>query len=687
MTQHSRRRSSAPSSTPSAPATTPAAPVTRGPEGPATGPESSSPTLDHAAEQGGTSGGSMLQDIACEDQDAFSERFNEHFAAQLHVFASDDAREAAEAGPNVNAAGVTRASGDGVCASRLRTLFTEGQRRMLSDYFASNRIPSRLFNGDEVGTTSAQQRIVLSGHILAHGEYVPGSFAQRMHARMCGHWANLVMHYAGAGSGAGSGIREQFDHEGNLSISTGERSGQDDEGEQRSWTGSRIQDDEYEEGDVRPERSRYQLHGLPMDRLNQLQAGDWLWYFNDNGGAGGNHSVIFSRWASDEVVMREGGAENGPVINRYRRAICMSQRNPANGGVEHTSLLGERFMRNEENHRITPVTHFSRVDADARPVRTADDLREVLGSSGAAARNQRFVDGLMRRHPGMRIDWDALATDIRARNDALLQQLRARHASRMSDGLDSAIEDLNRAALTDNGQNADITTLCGLNNRLRTWLSNADTLGEGEEGQRSRVEGNRQRAEQEHGEEREDLQNQIAAIEEEIDGYEQVREQAAARSDQLDLRDEERAANRAVAASRGRRREARQAVRHNRDDSQTERLEQELATALDAERSAVEEAARMRAQRREQWGDVRALRQQSRRQNGLINRAERQRDRLQTRLDRLMGGRSSRYMVHNADRGAFQGRGETRAPRQGLLSNLDPQPSWSSLMIPAEGEG
>ncbi len=606
---------------------------------------------------------------AAGDRDAFSDAFNRHFAAQLHVFHTGGG-SAAEAGPDVGPGHIDRASGNNLPASRLRRLFTSGQRAKLTQYFADTIIPDRLFNGDDIGATTAQQRIILSGHILATGTYRPGSFTQRMHARMCGHWANLVLAYAGAGDGGGRGIREQFDHEGNLSLSTGQRSGQ---------TGGVISEEEYErDGYQRPDRSQVQMHGLSIDEINTLQAGDWLWYFNDNGGRGGNHSVIFSRWAGP--VQTATTPSGHP--NRYRRAICMSQRNPSAGGVEHTSLLGERFMQLEPHRRITPVTHFSRVSADSNPVRTAEDLRRVLGTGRDASRNERFITRLERRHHGMRLDFDALARDIRTRNAALLQQLWTGHAQRMTQGQVNAIRALNAEA-ADDAQ--DITTLVRLNDRLRAWIANADTLGEAEQAQRGRVETRRSETYGEREEERCQLAEQIVGYDAEIEGYERVQHEAEERMEELDVYAELRGAQSKRRQLRQMRRTWRQQRREAAREARpaiTQRLEL-LEVSLSNLQTTIN---RLDEQHRANRVELREARRTARQQNRPIAIAERRRTRAERRLEQLEA-QSGRYTVHSGNRQAFQGRGEARGPRRGLLSNLDPQPNWASLMIPAQGDG
>lgn len=662
MAAHARRQAQASTSTATSPARAPAPSTTsQAQTGLASGPaRSETPMLDalgaeHAA-----------------DSDTFSERFNEVFQAQLHAF-TDDAHAAAEQGPNVNAAHIGRASGEGLSASRLRELFTPVQRDLLAGFMADRRIPDRLFNGDELGGASAQQRIVLSGHILATGEYVPGSFAQRVHARMCGHWANLVMHYAGAGDAGGRGIREQFDHEGNLSLSTGQRSG---------WTGARMGEEDYLPGEQRPERSQFQMRGMNKDALDGLETGDWLWYYNDNGGGGGNHSVIFSRWASDWESETLPGTDRA---NWFRRAICMSQRNPADGGAEHTSLLGEYFMRNQAGHRITPVTHYSRVSADARPIRSGDDLRAVLGVGGDAARNQRFIDRLLRRHRGQRIDWEALATEIRGRNTELLRELTGQHRDRMTERQITAIEELNAAALRENSQNSDITTLCRLNDRLQAWIANTGVLEEGEEAQTERVETRHAEQHEATAPERDRIERELEAFDAEIQGYEETQHEAEERLGTLDVAEDLRSARRDRRTWRQRRRDARQRRRGTRDPQERAAIDAELETIATQLESVDEACERLDALRRSNRPEFIAARRTARRQNGLIAQAQRRRGRAEQRLHRLEG-QSGRYTTHSANRRAFQGRDETREGRSGLLQNLTPQPNWTGLLVPAEGE-
>ncbi|MEM7038630.1 MAG: hypothetical protein AAF570_16715, partial [Bacteroidota bacterium] len=201
--------------------------------------------------------------------DAFALEFNEHFQSVLHAFPQTPvaasmpdtpptaspaaAPEAESATPSVEAptaestseptaeapakapvpvdaspAKISKKlggqSGAHVSGETLSCLFTVQQREMLLHFFNDNIIPERLFNGDEVGGSTAQQRILMSGIILKKGKYAPGSFYQRVHARMCGHWVKLVWHYAGVtpyGNSEWARPDGNLDHDGNIVIGNG----------------------------------------------------------------------------------------------------------------------------------------------------------------------------------------------------------------------------------------------------------------------------------------------------------------------------------------------------------------------------------------------------------------------------------------------------------------------------------
>ncbi len=120
----------------------------------------------------------------------FVTEFNSHFSSILHVFRP---RPASGSSAVISPEEASR----GLSAQEIAANFTQGQITLLSQYLASRVIPERLFNGDETNLLDADQRIVISAHMLANGRYDPGFLLQGVHARMCFHWAHLVYHYAG----------------------------------------------------------------------------------------------------------------------------------------------------------------------------------------------------------------------------------------------------------------------------------------------------------------------------------------------------------------------------------------------------------------------------------------------------------------------------------------------------------
>ena len=144
--------------------------------------------------------------------------FNREFQSILHAFGLR-AGGRAQAGPRAG----TR-SGDDQTVRRLAALFTPWQRDRLLGFFADRLIPERLFNGDEVGNTTAQQRLLMSGHILSEGRYRPAGFTQKVHANMCFHWVQIVHHYAGVTPATGAsrtGVAGTLDHSGQVVTGSG----------------------------------------------------------------------------------------------------------------------------------------------------------------------------------------------------------------------------------------------------------------------------------------------------------------------------------------------------------------------------------------------------------------------------------------------------------------------------------
>jgi hypothetical protein len=439
-------------------------------QGPAATPAMSRDPRMRAQGQGG-GGNSLaqlrLQGLACEGTgtpwDGFAADFNEHFAHILHVFAESS-------------------DSSGVPAERLQALFSERQRCKLVAFMATNRIPDRLFTAEDLGRASAQQRILLSAEILANGEYEPGSFSQRVHARMCGHWVQLVNNYAGVTPSSGplsEGIMGEFDHSGNLVMGGGSAD------RDAAFHGARVSDENLPdvespdaagpllEGSEQAERAAaaevagresrfFRQLGMPFEELLLTEPGDWLYFYNANGSPSGGHSVIFSHWSGEEVAM-PGGV-------RYRRATCFSQGQPERGGREHTALLGNAAFRAPEG-QVTPVTHRSRVTEGAHPATTPEEFLPASRREAALeAENQRFLAGLARRL-GRQVDLVRLEAWLHDANAPLIEALRG------------CTTEQQRALLRETNGRSDIEMLVRLHQRLTAFVADASRLEANEQAQ------------------------------------------------------------------------------------------------------------------------------------------------------------------------------------------------------------
>jgi len=580
--------------------------------------------------------------------DAFAARFNREFAAQLHGFAPASA-------PSSEAATPTDQSGGGLTGSQLQALFTAGQIAKLDHFISSREVPDRLFDGDEVGHATAQQRILLAGHILTVGTIRPGSFTQRVHARMCGHWVALVYHYAGAGSGAGAGVIEQFDHAGGLSLSVEddpEHGGVVAARHHTVFQGARI----HKPG----VHSRFQQEGLAFERFDEVQPGDWLYVYNDNGSPGGQHSVVFSRWASEDLVVEDPA---GGTVS-YRRAVTMSQIGPSAGGREEVRLLGERFVAHGQGH-ITPITRVARAGATTRPIRRAEDLVAILGSGPEAAENQRFV---ARHTHGGSFDWQLLAAHLHGRNAALIDELAGGRTRRMTPQQERIFRDTNNRQLADASVDS-IGTLVRLNERLAILVRNAAAQTTGAEGTRETA------VETQHAALDARLRPQIEALTAErerirahIAELEHAQELAEEHEDELDGG----AALRAARARRRRERpELRAQLRSAHTDVERDAIRARIEELSDAVSDAEATDRANRVERREAHREVRHL-------GGEIRRETNHEILVARQLGRLDGEAGYHTAAGGVTQQTFQGRGEHRVT--GLLRNLVPAPPWGDFV-------
>ncbi|MEL6349336.1 MAG: hypothetical protein AAFV53_39910, partial [Myxococcota bacterium] len=445
-------------------------------------------------DQGGASSpAGALGPERCSDptMDEFTQRFNTEFASILHVFGmGDQAMGALPEGRRRVEPGSQ--SGDGLTAAHLEALFTREQRDALIHFMYTRRIPERLFNVDDIGGATAQQRILISAHILANGEYSPGSFVQGVHARMCFHWVHITHHYAGATPGQGplaENVMGNFDHEGNVVLGSGSTESQRGErvyaedlpdtetpggvgpipegsGQERLAERERARRAE----DPEARRAVHRRTSLPFSDVLALRPGDWVWYYNANGSGGGVHSAIFSRWG--------GRVEGSPESGQYRRGIFFSQRGVSDGGQEHAAWLGDRYMR-VDNHGVYPVTSISRVSPDAHPATTPEALLPHFNrrrQAGITRGNEQLLRRLERRY-GRPIDLERLRDWIREENEQLIVSLEGGAEgggrSRLTDGQGALLRQTNGLDALD--------SLVHLNQRLHAIVDNAALLEDNED--------------------------------------------------------------------------------------------------------------------------------------------------------------------------------------------------------------
>lgn len=448
--------------------------------------------------------------------EAFATEFNKEFKSVLHVFdpaqvcAPATSGEAAAPTAEPKYVGKGEASGAELTAAQLHALFTDGQRSKLMDFMSSHVIPERLFNGDDIGHTTAQQRLLMASHILVAGKYTPGSFEQKVHARMCWHWVHITHHYAGAtpAGALNQGMMGMTDHNNDVVLGSGklesifhgkgvkpedlpkeydaaEHIGPMPEGSAHK----EAADAEAAKKKVDPEAktTTKMLKTMPFEDLAKLQPGDWIWYYNANGSGIGSHSVIFSRWASGEKKDSAGV--------KYRTAICFSQGKPEWGGREHTANLGERFSKTADN-QVSPVNYVTRVSQDSNPADTVDELLPKGAEKkekALAGTNEKFIS---------RAETKFKKPVDREKVKQLLRDENEKHIVALEDRTTEGQRELLRLANASD----DIETLVRLTQRLRTIHGNTDIN-----------EANQDKTNESKGAEYEKISAKVAAEEAKID--------------------------------------------------------------------------------------------------------------------------------------------------------------------------
>jgi hypothetical protein len=576
-------------------------------------------------------------------QDALTEGFNREFYLILPALRQDNRRMSG---------GERNIRPNEFTSAEVHEMFSSAtQQRKILEYCDTHMIPDRLFNGDDTGNANAQQRILMSAHILAHGTIQAGSFTQRLHARFCGHWVELVNNYAGVGTTGGRGIENEFDHEGNIVVGSGYLTGE--------YEGERTDVNESERGEGHPHRL-FRRAPLPISDFDTIQAGDWLYVFVNTDTAGGDHSVIFSNWLSNDQ-------ESGGV--HYRRAAVFSQTSVERGATRDEWLLGDQAGRvgGHPGHPVYPITRVVRHNPDDHPPGTVGELESAdLGvRTTRSSRISRLNDQFIRRHTPRRqhIDRNALNHFLQESNNSLLDQLEG--TGRAEPGQLMLWQATN--------QSTDLEVLVRLNERLNNLIRGATTLSSAEEAQAARVDPRREAALAEAEAERARLEDNLEQLDTDIQRLGAAREiddEAAPLRAQRQVlyRERQRVMSRLSNARASRRTEVRAELIERRREIDAQRAEllvqiQEIETRRDAAIQAARSAE----------GTWRVGGRSAREHyNRLLARRESLERDIQA-LDEAGGFR----MAHP---GREFRSAETMGRLTGLLEHANPQPTWSNLL-------
>ena len=406
----------------------------------------------------------------------FADEFNQEFQDVLHVFHGDGAE------------GHLSGKNQGLTAAQASCLFTEKQRKLLLEFISTegNPIPDRLFNDDNPGYLNAQQRLLISGHILANGTYQPGSFTTDVHARMCFHWVQITHHYAGATTHKNAaGVSGGTDLGGNIVF--GEGKVDELHSEQRVYEKDLPKAEKGELGPIPKGTSHWEsaqanpgkgfrCKEFPFSRFGEIQPGDWLYIYNANPSLGGNHSVLFSHWASKE--------ETHPSGVQFRDAVVYDQGSPEQGGDQHTIRLGDDYVQKKEKGEktISPITRIARVDADTQPADSINDILPELSEKKETQRvkqNEAFIKSFIKKHgeEGIR----KLVDMLQRENDEHLWNI----AHRLTSNQLQLLMEANKFSDYWHGdpelQAMMMTRLVRLTQRLRSMRYNSDLLDQNTE--------------------------------------------------------------------------------------------------------------------------------------------------------------------------------------------------------------
>jgi hypothetical protein len=569
-------------------------------------------------------------------RDALTEGFNREFRLILPALRQANRRMSG---------GEDDTSPNEFTTAELHEMFSSAtQRSKMLEYCNTHMVPDRLFNGDDTGNANAQQRILMSAHILTYGTIQAGAFTQRLHARFCGHWVELVNNYAGVGTTGGRGIENEFDHEGNIVMGSGYPACE--------YEGARTDVDASERGEGHTHR-RFRRAPLPISDFDTIQPGDWLYVFTNTDTAGGDHSVIFSNWLS-------GDRESEGI--HYRLAAVFSQTRVERGGARDEWRLGDQAGL-VGGHPVYPINRVAHHGPDDHPPGTAAEVETTdLGLRATrSSRIARHNDQFIRRHTPRRqtIDRNALNRFLQESNNSLLDQL---------EGTNRA-EPVQLTLWRATNQSTNLEVLVRLNERLNNLIRGGTTLASAEEAQAARIDPRREASLAVAEAERVRLEDELELLDRDIQRLGVARsiddEAAPLRQQRRVLyRERQRIMSRLSSARDSRRTEL--IGRRKAIDAQRAELLvqiQEIETRRDA---AIQAALAAEGDWRVGGGSAHEH------YNRLVARRERLQGNLQS-LDEAGGFR----MAHP---GREFRSAETMGRLTGLLEHANPQPTWSDLL-------
>ncbi len=301
--------------------------------------------------------------------------------------------------------------------------FTAPQIADLTAFMSSNVVPPNLFHQKSGDKLTSQQRILMAGVMLANGTLPPelesadnlgrdplrddkgketktkaGTHDNKLHATMCGHWAQQVYLYAGANLARDNKQSlETVDSGGTLHLGNAvadkspfglhaDKTGLQLEGKQKDAAEAQEAKEAQEKADAEAKGEVYKPKNhmsyfrhaeMGPEVFEALQPGDWIYIYNANADASGEHSEIFIGWADDKPQP----LKDNPDI-QYRTANVMSQMMVGDGGKTHPQKIGTAYAPG-----VAPVTSI------VRTTEKSGELVDVnsLVSSSAVASNEKII--------------------------------------------------------------------------------------------------------------------------------------------------------------------------------------------------------------------------------------------------------------------------------------------------------